>query len=382
MTVLFRSIALLAILTILFSSFGCEKASPPEAKIHKQVFGEFEGEKVDIYTLKNANQVEIKITNYGGIVTSIKLPDKNGGFDDVVLGYNNLNDYVNNNPYFGCIVGRYGNRIGKAKFTLDGKEYTLAKNDGENSLHGGLKGFDKVLWDAELLTGNDSQSLKLTYVSKDGEEGFPGNLKVIVTYTLTDANSFIIDYLATTDQPTIVNLTNHTYWNLAGEGSGDILNHQLMLNASAFTPVDQGLITTGKFWSVENTPMDFRKPIAIGERINSDYEQLKFGKGYDHNWVLNSTDRNNPTLAARVYEPVSGRVMEVFTTEPGIQFYTGNFLDGSITGKSGKAYGFRNGFCLETQHYPDSPNKPEFPSVVLNPGEKYKTTTIHKFSVR
>jgi aldose 1-epimerase len=351
-------------------------------KIHKEPFGKFDGKNADIYTLTNADQVEIKITNYGGIVTSIRLPDKNGKFDDVVLGYNNLQGYINNNPYFGSIVGRYGNRIGGAKFSLDGEEFTLAKNDGENSLHGGLKGFDKVLWNAEPVTGEDSVSLKLTYLSRDGEEGFPGNLKVTVTYTLTNDNSFRIDYLATTDKTTVVNLTNHTYWNLAGEGSGDILKHELMLNADSFTPVLQGLITTGEITSVENTPMDFRRSTAVGDRIESDYEQLKLGRGYDHNWVLNSKEDDKPGLAAGVYEPVSGRFMEIFTTEPGIQFYSGNFLDGSITGKSGRAYGLRSGLCLETQHFPDSPNKPGFPPVVLKPGEVYKTTTIHKFSVK
>lgn len=379
MTYFFRSIIVLA---ILFSIIGCERTSLPKMKIHKEPFGKFDGKNADIYTLTNADQVEIKITNYGGIVTSIKLPDKNGKFDDVVLGYNNLQEYINNNPYFGSIVGRYGNRIGGAKFALDGEEFTLAKNDGENNLHGGLKGFDKVLWNAEPVNGEDSVSLKLTYLSRDGEEGFPGNLKVTVTYTLTNDNSFRIDYLATTDKTTVVNLTNHTYWNLAGEGSGDILKHELMLNADSFTPVLQGLITTGEIISVENTPMDFRKSTAVGDRIESDYEQLKLGRGYDHNWVLNSKEDDKPGLAAEVYEPVSGRFMEIFTTEPGIQFYSGNFLDGTIIGKSGKAYGFRSGLCLETQHFPDSPNKPGFPSVVLKPGETYKTTTIHKFSVK
>ena len=379
MTLFHRSMAILA---VLFFFGGCEKPTPPEMKILKESFGEFEGAEVDIYTLKNANQVEIKITNYGGIVTSIKLPDRNGKFDDVALGYDNLQNYVDNNPYFGCIVGRYGNRIGNAKFTLREKEYTLNKNDGNNYLHGGFQGFDKVVWDAEPLIGEGSQSLKLTYLSKDGEEGFPGNLSVTVIYTLTDENSFIIDYLATTDQRTIVNLTNHTYWNFAGEGSGDVLKHELMLNADSFTPVDQGLITTGEIRSVENTPMDFTKPTAIGDRIDSDYEQLKFGKGYDHNWVLILGESDGLELAATVYEPVSGRFMEILTTEPGIQFYSGNFLDGSIIGKSGRPYEFRGGFCLETQHFPDSPNKPEFPSVELNPGETYKTRTVHKFSVK
>ncbi len=350
--------------------------------ILKEPFGEFEGKKVDLYTLKNANGIEVKITNYGGIVTSVKVPDKNGEPGDIALGYDNLQDYIDNNPYFGALIGRYGNRIGNAAFVLNGKKFTLAKNDGDNSLHGGVKGFDKVLWDAAPVSDEESQSLKLTYKSRDGEEGFPGNLDVTVVYTLTNDNSFRIDYTATTDKPTVVNLTNHTYWNLAGEGSGDVLRHQLMLNASAFTPVGPGLITTGEFWSVENTPMDFTKPVAIGERIEADYEQLKLGGGYDHNWVLNVYDQEEPVLAATVYEPESGRFMEIHTTEPGIQFYSGNFLDGSITGKSGRAYGARSAFCLETQHYPDSPNRPEFPSVVLNPGETYKTTTIHKFSVK
>lgn len=350
-------------------------------KIKKESFGEFDGNKVDIYTLINENNIEIKITNYGGIITSVKLPDKNGKLDDVALGYNNLEDYIKNNPYFGCIVGRYGNRIGNAEFTLDGHKYTLAKNNGENNLHGGIKGFDKVLWNAEPVTGKDFQALKLTYLSRDREEGFPGNLYVTVTYTLSNDNSFRIDYIAETDKTTVVNLTNHTYWNLSGEGSGDVLGHELMINADYFTPIDRGSIPTGEIRAVENTPLDFRKPAAIGERIDSDYEQLRLFKGYDHNFVINSNEDGEIKLAAAVYDPVSSKHMEIYTTEPGLQFYSVNFLFG-ITGKSGKAYVPRSAFCLETQHFPDSPNKPEFPSVVLRSGEIYRTTTIHRFSVK
>jgi aldose 1-epimerase len=357
----------------------CEGVSA--MKIKKESFGEFDGNKVDIYTLINENNIEIKITNYGGIITSVKLPDKNGKLDDVALGYNNLEDYIKNNPYFGCIVGRYGNRIGNAEFTLDGHKYTLAKNNGENNLHGGIKGFDKVLWNAEPVTGKDFQALKLTYLSRDREEGFPGNLYVTVTYTLSNDNSFRIDYIAETDKTTVVNLTNHTYWNLSGEGSGDVLGHELMINADYFTPIDRGSIPTGEIRAVENTPLDFRKPAAIGERIDSDYEQLRLFKGYDHNFVINSNEDGEIKLAAAVYDPVSSKHMEIYTTEPGLQFYSVNFLFG-ITGKSGKAYVPRSAFCLETQHFPDSPNKPEFPSVVLRSGEIYRTTTIHRFSVK
>ncbi len=381
------------LILIFIFSIGCETIQPvpdgnfkkegeKDMMLVKEIFGEFEGKKVDLYTLKNAHGMEVKITNYGGIITSIKVPDKGNKFGDVVLGFNNLMTYLGNNPFFGAIIGRYANRIGNAKFSIDGKEYTLAKNNWANSLHGGVKGFDKVLWEAEPVTGKESQSLKLTYMSKDGEEGFPGNLNVTVTYTLKEDNSFQIDYHATTDKTTVVNLSNHTYWNLAGEGSGNILDHQLMLNASAFTPVDRGSIPTGEIRSVEGTPMDFRRPEAIGKRIGADYEQLKFSNGYDHNWVIDSSDNAKPTLAATVYEPVSGRYMEVYTTEPGVQFYSGNFLNDKIIGKSGKGYGPRSALCLETQHYPDSPNKPDFPPVVLKPGETYRTTTIYKFSVR
>jgi len=336
---------------------------------------------VDLYTLTNANGVEMKVTNYGGIVTSLKVPDKYRNLGDVVLGYDNLQDYVKSNPYFGCIVGRYGNRIGKAKFTLNGVGYTLAKNNGDNSLHGGIKGFDKVVWDAQAMVGADSVSVEFKYMSKDGEEGFPGNLSVTVTYALTNDDELKIDYLASTDEVTVVNLTHHSYFNLAGAGSGDILGHELMLAADKFTPVDEGLIPTGELRPVAGTPMDFTQPTVIGDRINQDYEQLVFGKGYDHNWVLNGGG-GSMALAASVYEPKTGRMMKVYTTEPWMQFYAGNFLDGSNIGKGGKAYEFRNGFCLETQHFPDSPNKPDFPSTVLKPGEEYKTTTIYKFSAK
>ncbi|MBN2418264.1 MAG: galactose mutarotase [Deltaproteobacteria bacterium] len=350
-------------------------------EIKKETFIIINGKQADIYTLTNSNSIEVKITNYGGIVTSLKLPGKNNRFDDVVLGYNNLEDYMKNPSYFGCIVGRYANRIGNAEFTLDGVRYNLAKNNGENSLHGGIIGFDKVLWDAEPVVGKDFHSLKLNYLSRDGEEGFPGNLDVTVTYTLKNDNSFHIDYMAKTDKATIVNLTNHTYWNLAGEGAGNVLGHELMINADYFTPVDQGSVPDGEIRPVVNTPMDFRKPRPVGEKINSDYEQIRLCRGYDHNYIINQAEDNELKLAAAVHEPVSGRYMEIYTTEPGVQFYSANFLFG-ITGKSGKAYAPRDAFCLETQHFPDSPNRPEFPSVVLRPGETYRTSTIHRFFVR
>lgn len=348
-------------------------------KIKKRPFGMVDGKPVDLFVLENSNHLEMKVTNYGGIVVSLVVPDRDGNMDDIVLGYNQLEAYVKHNPYFGAIIGRYGNRIGNAQFTLEGQKYTLAKNEGENNLHGGIKGFDKVVWDAKPVMDDDYVGLILKYLSKDGEEGFPGNLDVTVRYILNNDNEFRIDYRATTDKTTIVNLTNHSYFNLAGEGSGDILGHEVVINADRFTPVDETLIPTGELAPVEGTPMDFRIPAAIGARIDADYEQLKIGKGYDHNFVLNKDQEGAMTLAATAYEPASGRFMEVFTTEPGMQFYTGNFLNGMI-GKSGKPYNFRNAFCFETQHFPDSPNKPEFPSVVLRPGEEYKTTTIYKFS--
>ena len=339
-----------------------------------------DGRAVRLYTLSNARGMTAQIMTYGAIVVSLTAPDKNGQFDDVVLGYDNLADYIKVSPYFGAIVGRYGNRIDKGRFTLDGTTYTLATNDGENHLHGGIKGFDKMVWDDEPVDRADAVGVKLSYLSPDGEEGYPGNLKVCVIYLLTNKNELRIEYEATTDKATPVNITHHGYFNLTG-GQRDILGHELMLNAEKFTPVDAGLIPTGELRPVQGTPMDFRKRTAIGARIDNDYEQLKFGTGYDHNWVLNKKG-DTMTLAAEVYEPTTGRLMTVRTTEPGIQFYAGNFLDGTITGKDGVVYKHRYGFCLETQHYPDSPNKPDFPSTILRPGRVHRTTTVYAFSAR
>ncbi len=349
--------------------------------IMKSYFGTTnEGVEADLYTLTNSNGAEVKITNYGGIVTSFKVPDKEGKFEDVVLGYDSLSGYLEATPYFGAIIGRYGNRIAQAKFTLDGQEYSLAQNNGENTLHGGLIGFDKVVWEVEEIQTNEDVGLRLKYLSRDMEEGYPGNLEVEVIYTLDNENAFKIDYKATTDKKTVINLTHHSYFNLKGKIDSNILGHQITINASRFIPVDGNLIPTGELMDVANTPFDFIQPKAIGERIDEDNEQLKLGIGYDHCWVI---DRENDDLilVASAMEPASGRVMEVYSTEPGIQLYTGNFLDGTITGKDGAVYEHRFGFCLETQHYPDSPNKPEFPSTVLEPGDTYETSTVYKFLV-
>lgn len=368
------------LLIILFSQFvGCNGVKK-SIDITKGQYGKTQdGKTVDIYTLTNANGCEVKITNYGGIVVSLTVPDKNGQLGDVVLGYDSLDEYIKNNPYFGALIGRYGNRIGKGQFKLDGQTYTLAKNDGDNHLHGGNVGFDKVVWDAKEIRESGAVGLELTYLSKDGEEGYPGNLTATVKYIWTNKNELKIEYTATTDKTTVVNLTHHSYFNLAGKG--DILSHELMIKADKFTPVDEGLIPTGELRDVSGTPFDFTKATAIGARIEADNEQLKFGKGYDHNWVLNDYDGKMQTVAS-LYEPTTGRLMEIITTEPGLQFYSGNFLDGTITGKAGVVYNFRTGLCLETQHFPDSPNKPEFPSTTLKPGEKYSTTTIYKFTIK
>lgn len=341
-------------------------------------FGQTDGKPVMLYTLRNAKGAEARIMNYGGIVQSLQMPDRTGKLGDIVLGYDDLAGYVKETPYFGALIGRYGNRIGGAKFMLDGQTYTLATNNGPNSLHGGVKGFDKVVWDVVAATPN---SLTLHYLSKDGEEGFPGNLDVTAVYTLTDANELKLTFHATTDKPTVVNLTHHSYFNLRGQGNGDILGHEVYINADKTTPVDSTLITTGEFADVAGTPFDFRKPTAIGARINDPDPVLQYGPGYDHNWVINKP-AGQFGLQARVYEPTTGRVMEVLSDEPGLQFYAGNFLDGTITGKDGKVYQKRTGFCMEPQHYPDSPNKANFPSVVLRPGQTFKNTIIYKFSAK
>lgn len=332
------------------------------------------------YALENDNGVVVKITNYGATITSILVPDRDGNMADVALGFNCVEGYMDavDHPYFGCVVGRYGNRIAKGRFTIDGKEYVLATNDGANHLHGGIIGFDKVVWNAEVVGKN---AVKFSYMARDGEEGYPGNLDISVVYSLSEGNGIVMHYKARTDKATVVNLTNHTYFNLEGEGSETIAGHEVQINASGFTPVDEGAIPTGELREVEGTPFDFREAKAVGRDIGADDEQLRFGWGYDHNWVL---DRKSDSVepAATVYEPKSGRVLEVLTEEPAIQFYTGNFLDGGLTGKSGRTYGHRSGLCLETQHSPDSPNRPEWPSCILRPGDEYNTTTIYRFSVR
>jgi aldose 1-epimerase len=347
--------------------------------MNRQPFGQTkDGESVEIFTLRNANGMEAAIMTYGAIVQALRIPSQGGAPVDVVLGFDDLNGYLTDEPYFGAIVGRYGNRIGNARFVLEGVEYKLPANDGPNCLHGGTRGFDKHVWTPKDASGADGPAVQLTYLSKDGEEGFPGNLTATVTYTLSDRNELRIEYHATTDKATVLNLTNHSYFNLAGQGEGDILGHEVTIEADRTTPVDSTLIPTGQLEPVAGTPFDFRQPHAIGERIGADNEQLKFGKGYDHNFVLNQAS-GAMGLAARVRDPKSGRTMEVSTDQPGLQFYTGNFLDGHIHGKGGKVYPRRGAFCMETQHFPDSPNKPQFPTSVLRPGQEYKTTTVFRF---
>jgi aldose 1-epimerase len=371
------------ILALAVAACGCRsgnKAAKGKAgaggNVVRSDFGKTkDGKAVDLYTLTNKNGLIAKITNYGGIVTELHVPDRNGQNGNIVLGFATLDKYVAGHPFFGAIAGRVANRIGKARFTLDGKDYTLAVNNGPNSLHGGKVGFDKKVWDGEPVDSRDGPALRLQYVSPDGEEGYPGTLTTTVVYTLTNDNELKISYTATTNKPTIVNLTNHSYFNLAGDGNGQILDHELMINADNYTVFDATQIPTGEIKPVAGTPLDFRKPTPIGQRI------AQTGGGYDHNFVLNGKT-GQMKLCARVRDPKSGRVMEIRTTEPGVQLYTANGLDGNITGVSGKPYPKYGAFCLETQHYPDSVNHPEFPSVVLRPGQTYHTTTVHRFSAK
>jgi aldose 1-epimerase len=334
---------------------------------------------VTAYTLTNANGLELQVLSYGGLITSLKVPDRDGALADIVLGYDALDGYLIKNPFFGALVGRCANRVAKGQFVLDGRTYVLATNNGVNHLHGGLRGFDKVVW--HVSPGLDAAGVTLTRTSPDGEEGYPGNLATRVTYLLTDSNELVIEYRATTDKATPVNMTQHSYFNLAGEGSGDVLDHELTIDADRYTPVDATQIPTGERATVEGTPFDFRNPVRIGDRIDDPHVQLVVGEGYDQNFVLNRTGRGLEH-AARVVEPSSGRTLDVATTQPGMQFYSGNRLDGSIAGKGGHVYGRRSGFCLETQHFPDSPNHPHFPSIILQPGEEYSETTTFTFGVQ
>lgn len=341
-----------------------------------------DGTPISVYTLDNGKGMVMKVINYGGIITQLMVPDRNGKSEDVVLGCNSLEDYVKASSFLGALIGRYGNRIGNGKFKVDGKEYKLAANNGPNNLHGGPNGFDKAVWNIEELTTQNGVAIKLTYLSKDMEEGFPGNLQCEVIYTLTDDNQLKVDYKATTDKSTVVNLTQHTYFNLSAFREENILSHDLTINADKFVPVNKTLIPTGELANVDNTPFDFRKPVKIGLRINQKDQQLEYGNGYDHCWVINGAKANELVQAAVAYDSISGREMTVLTTEPGIQIYSGNFLNGTIKGKNGIAYKQRSGLCLETEHYPDSPNQKKFPPVILKPGETYTTQTVYKFTIR
>ena len=364
------------------ASPGHNASGDSPGEITEESFGQTpDGTPVKLFTLRNAAGTEARITNYGGIVVSLRVPDRAGALDDIVLGYDSLDEYIENSTYFGCLIGRYGNRIAGGEFTLGGKVYNLATNNGPHHLHGGLRGFNRVVWAARSLRGPDGPALELRYTSPDGEEGYPGNLSIQAVYTLTPDPALRLDFTATTDQETICNLTHHSYFNLAGPGVEDIRDHEVMIAADQFTPVDATLIPTGELQRVAGTPLDFTQLRAIGARIDHDEEQLRFANGYDHNWVLNKPP-GALGLAARVYEPTTGRVMEVLTTAPGLQFYTGNFLDGSQVGKGGQTYPFRCAFCMEPQHFPDSPNQPHFPSTVLQPGQTYHHTIMYRFAVR
>jgi len=364
---------------IIFS--GCPKPQP-QASISGDPFGKLsDGKQVTLFTLKNARGMTARIIDYGAILVSLTAPNRDGIYEDIMLGYDNLQDYEADKSFFGGIVGRYGNRIGKGRFVLDGQSYQLTINNGENHLHGGITGFNKVMWQPEITNWQSKPALKMRYISPDGEQGYPGEVDLTVFYQLSDENELRIEYQGTTNKPTILNPTNHGYFNLTGSALNTILEHQLMIASDQYTPVDSGLITTGELSEVTGTPMDFRTPTAIGAHVNDNFEQLKFGKGYDHNWVLLDFDQKVRKVAS-LYDPYSGRLMDILTDQPGLQFYSGNFLDGSITGKDGITYKFRTGLCLEAQCFPDTPNKPHFPSVTLRPGETYRQTTIYRFLTR
>lgn len=380
----FAHVAILGAASMTCASLAAEEK--PVGSIAKQVWGQMpDGRTVHLYTLTNAKGMTMRVSDYGAIITALTAPDREGRMADVVLGYDKLADYVKATPYFGAAIGRYGNRIAGGKFTLDGKTYTLATNNDPGGipchLHGGKVGFDKVLWDAKGIVKEGAVGLKFHYLSRDGEEGYPGNLDITMYYWLTEAGELRVEYEATTDKATPVNLTQHSYFNLAGHDAGTILDHELMLAADRFTPVDKGLIPTGELAPVQGTPFDFTQPTAIGKRVSDKHEQLEFGLGYDHNFVLARWD-GKLRLAATVHEPTSGRFMEVLTTEPGVQFYCGNFLDGTNVGKGSHAYQHRTGFCLETQHFPDAPNQPTFPSTILRPDETYHHVTVYRFSAK
>lgn len=369
------------ILALTFAAACAPTAPHPD--VTRERFGRLsDGRSVELFTMRNGHGIEVRAMTYGAIITSLRTPDRSGTAADIVLGFDGLSGYLAGSPYFGAVVGRYANRIAGGRFTLDGVSYRLARNNGPNSLHGGERGFDKVLWSGESFQTDSSAGVTFRYVSKGGEEGYPGTVRVSVTYTLTARNELIIDYDASTDKATPLNLSQHTYWNLHGQGQGDILDHVLTLNAAAFTPVDSTLIPTGQIAPVQGTPFDFRRATAIGVRINEANEQLRFGRGYDHNWVLDSGGAAALVPAARVEDRVSGRRLDIRTTEPGIQFYSGNFLDGTLKGKNGLVYGHRTALVLETQHFPDSPNHANFPSTILRPGERYRSRTTLVFSAK
>jgi aldose 1-epimerase len=365
---------------VLTIAAACTRTAP-HPSVTREPFGRLpDGRSVELFTLRDGRGIEVRAMTFGAIITSLRTPDRNGTVADIVLGFDSLSGYLAGSPYFGAIVGRYANRIAGGRFRLDGVTYRLARNNGPNSLHGGVQGFDKVLWTAQPFQTDSTAGVLFQYESRDGEEGFPGSVRVDVRYTLTAGNALVVDYEATTDKATPINLSQHTYWNLHGDGHGDILDHWLTLNASAYTPVDSTLIPTGQIASVDGTPFDFRHATAIGTRINEVNEQLRFGRGYDHNWVLDGNPVGTTVNAARLEDPTTGRRLDIRTTEPGIQFYSGNFLDGTLKGKNGQAYGHRTGLCLETQHFPDSPNHANFPSTVLRPGQRYQSRTTIAFS--